>query len=57
MKYSIIIPVFNEEETLEKLLKKVCKQKENFNLEIIIINDGSTDSTKEIIAKNKKNIG
>ena len=47
MKYSIIIPVFNEEETLEKLLKKVCKQKENFNLEIIIINDGSTDSTKE----------
>ena len=53
MKYSIIIPVFNEEETLEKLLKKVCKQKENFNLEIIIINDGSTDSTKEIIAKNK----
>ena len=53
MKYSIIIPVFNEEETVEKLLKKVCKQRENFNLEIIIINDGSTDSTKEIIAKNK----
>ena len=47
MDYSLIIPIFNEQNTLEKLLFEL----KNFDkkLEIIIINDGSTDGTKSIL--------
>jgi len=53
MKVSIIIPVFNEEQTIEELLNKVNKQRsaEN-NLEVIVIDDCSTDSTVEIVQNN-----
>jgi len=47
MKLSVIIPVYNEEKTLTTLLSKVKKNK--FNKEIIIVNDGSYDGTKEIL--------
>lgn len=50
MKLSILIPVFNEERTIERLLKKVNEiHLPNINKEIIIIDDGSTDKTKNII--------
>ena len=49
---SIIIPVYNEEKTLLTLLKKLRQFKNNADFEIIIINDGSTDKTKEIIDDN-----
>ena len=51
---SIIIPVFNEERTINKILKKILAQYE-FEKEIIVINDGSTDETKSIIEKEFKN--
>lgn len=47
-KLSIIIPVFNEEKTISQVLEKVLE----FNLqekEVIVVNDGSTDSTKKIL--------
>lgn len=44
---SIIIPVYNGEIYLERCLKSVIKQTYT-NLEIIIINDGSTDCTSQI---------
>lgn len=50
MKISIIVPCFNEEKTLEKIVKKVLL----FNLfekEIIIIDDHSYDNTQKIISK------
>ena len=47
MKVSIIIPVFNEQATLMQILKKINKLK--FNKEIIIVNDGSTDETFDIL--------
>ena len=50
---SIIIPCFNSEKTLEKCLQSVVSQDYN-ELEIIIINDGSTDRTLEIIKKFQK---
>ena len=50
---SIIIPVFNEEKTLLSILKKLEILKSKCKLEIIIVNDGSKDNSKEIIESNK----
>ena len=47
---SIIIPVKNEERTIEKCLHSL--QALNYpNYEIIVVNDGSTDSTGELLKK------
>ena len=54
-KLSIIIPVFNEENTLQTILKKINKNRINdLDFEIIIINDGSTDKTSKIINENQE---
>ena len=53
---TIIIPCFNEINTISEILKRV---KENINKvdNIIIIDDGSTDGTKELLSDiNEKNI-
>lgn len=53
MKLSIIIPVYNEEKTVAQVLEKVNIVKFiNIEKEIIIIDDGSNDNTKEEIEKN-----
>jgi len=52
---SIIIPVYNEENTIIEVLKKIKKKLENkFKYEVIVIDDGSTDRTKELLEKNKE---
>jgi len=50
---SIIIPVFNEQQTIYKLLQKIADLSliENINKEIIVVNDASTDSSKIEINK------
>lgn len=51
-KVSIIIPVFNEKNTLRELLEKVNKvQIPDIEKEIIVIDDGSTDGTKDNLKK------
>tara|TARA_X000000950_G_scaffold222651_1_gene268220 strand:- start:184 stop:894 length:711 start_codon:yes stop_codon:yes gene_type:complete len=50
---SIIIPVFNEENTLLLLLKKINVLQDACDLEIILVNDGSSDDSKNIINSNK----
>ncbi|MEX2012940.1 MAG: glycosyltransferase family 2 protein [Candidatus Levyibacteriota bacterium] len=57
MKLSIIIPVFNEEKTINKVLERVSALKiPAVDIQIIVVDDGSTDGTVEKIkqAKNKK---
>ena len=48
IKVSIIIPIYNSEKTLNRLLDSVLNQSYK-NLEIILINDGSTDNSLKII--------
>jgi len=48
MKLSIIIPVFNEEKTVLEVIKRVIKANiPSFEKEIIVVDDGSTDGTKD----------
>jgi glycosyltransferase involved in cell wall biosynthesis len=44
---SVIIPVYNVEKYLDGCLDSICNQSYT-NLEIILINDGSTDNSKDI---------
>ena len=51
-KLSIIIPCFNEKNTINIILQKITKSLENYkisNFEIIIVDDYSKDGTKEIL--------
>lgn len=49
-KLSIIIPVYNEANTIDKILHKVLKQRvPGWIKEIIIVDDGSNDKTKAIV--------
>ena len=48
MMVSVIIPCFNSEQYLSQCLKSVTSQTYE-DLEIIIINDGSTDGTANIV--------
>ena len=50
MKISVIIPCYNEKNTIKKILKKVITSN-NFDKEIIVIDDKSNDGTREILQK------
>jgi dolichol-phosphate mannosyltransferase len=56
MLLSIIIPVYNEEKTLEKIIKKISNVKLKIKKEIILVDDGSIDKSRSILKKysNKK---
>lgn len=49
-KYSIIIPVYNKEEYLDECISSVINQ-EYKDIEILLINDGSTDNSLDICKK------
>ncbi|MDC0445805.1 glycosyltransferase family 2 protein [Candidatus Pelagibacter sp.] len=51
-KISVIIPAYNEENTIKEILKRIKRIK--INKQIIVINDGSKDNTLNILTKNKK---
>ncbi|MCB0119482.1 MAG: glycosyltransferase family 2 protein, partial [Anaerolineales bacterium] len=49
MKLSVIIPVYNEVESIETILKRV--QDTKLANEILIVDDGSKDGTRDILKK------
>lgn len=53
MNLSIIIPVYNGERYIENCINSIINEC-NENIEIIVINDGSTDSTYDILQKISK---
>jgi len=54
-KLSVIIPVYNEKNTIEKLLNKIHKLRD-IKKEIIVVNDASYDGSVNILKKNKNKI-
>ncbi|MBS3085527.1 glycosyltransferase family 2 protein [Candidatus Pacearchaeota archaeon] len=55
MELSIIMPVYNEERTLEKIVSRVQKAKiSKVKKEIVIVNDASKDNTEKVIKQLKK---
>lgn len=61
MKLSIVIPAYNEEKRIGKTLPNVIKYveklgKEGYSAEIIVVNDGSTDKTIDVLNTFKDSI-
>jgi len=54
IKLSIIIPVYNEIKTIEKLINKIFKLK--IKKQVIVVDDGSSDGTEILLKKYKKKI-
>ena len=56
MLISIIVPVFNEQKTIKKILVKINEldfwKNKNLSKEIIVIDDKSTDETNKILKEN-----
>lgn len=53
MDISVIVPLYNEDESLPELHKWIARvmQQNNFSYEIIFVNDGSTDHSWEVIER------
>lgn len=51
MKLSVVIPVFNEAKTIEEILRRVQSVDAGLKKEIIVVDDGSTDGTPEILER------
>ena len=52
-KVLFVIPAYNEEENIEKVLKEIKKDADF--ADIIVVNDGSSDNTSSIVNKMKVN--
>ncbi len=49
MKLSVLIPVYNEERTLDEIVRRVCAVK--MPKQIILVDDGSKDRSREILTR------
>lgn len=49
MLLSIVIPVFNEKNTLLKIIEKIDLLPKSLNRELVLVDDGSTDGSREIL--------
>ncbi|MFT4539199.1 MAG: glycosyltransferase involved in cell wall biosynthesis [Planctomycetota bacterium] len=49
MKISVVIPIYNEERTLAEIVRRVLATPHD--IELILVDDGSKDSTREIMAR------
>jgi dolichol-phosphate mannosyltransferase len=48
---SVVAPVYNEEATLEQFYTRVCSALEELQFELVLVDDGSTDGSSEMLAR------
>jgi glycosyltransferase involved in cell wall biosynthesis len=48
---SVLVPIFNERATIERLLNEVIQVKTGLTVEVLACDDGSTDGTREILSR------
>jgi dolichol-phosphate mannosyltransferase len=48
MKYAVILPVYNEAQTLEKVIKRLSEFKD---ADVVVVDDGSTDMTPSVLER------
>lgn len=53
---SVIMPAYNEEEHIEQALSSVYMQQGDFKIEILVVDDGSTDRTKMVVENFKEKL-
>ena len=52
VKLSIVIPAYNEESSIAEIIKRCLFLKKSFSsIEIVVVNDGSTDNTSRVVQK------
>jgi dolichol-phosphate mannosyltransferase len=57
MNLSVVIPVCNEEESIESLINEITQTlSDNYQYEIIVVDDGSTDNTLDALLKIKQDL-
>lgn len=51
MKYSVIIPCYNEEDNVERLIDLLFSKSDLYDIEWIIVENGSKDNTRNLLNK------
>jgi glycosyltransferase involved in cell wall biosynthesis len=51
MPVSVIMPAFNADRFIEAALRSLLREREAVNLDIVVVDDGSTDATSDIVKK------
>src|SRR5947209_11050988 len=46
---SVVAPVYNEEELVELFVQRACAAVADYNFELVVVNDGSSDRTSELL--------
>src|SRR5262245_32032159 len=46
---SIVAPVFDEEELIERFVERACAAAADYEFELVLVNDGSSDATPRIL--------
>jgi glycosyltransferase involved in cell wall biosynthesis len=54
MKLSVIMPIYNERATLRRVVNSVLSPSRPFEIELLCVDDGSTDSSREILLELQK---
>jgi len=53
--WTLVMPIFNQEKSIEEILKKICRNSE-YHFDAILINDGSNDGTLKKLLRFTKTI-
>ena len=56
MKFSIIIPCYNEKDNIDNLIRRIRPLQDEYDLEYVLVENGSTDGSRDYFKNNIENI-